>query len=153
RRHHEPRLRLQPGSEYRHPGREDQDHHRRDRPQRAPRQVREQPAVKRLVATAAVFLAAGCGGDLSPRIQMFAAYPSSVALGQPTELVFSVDLATSLSIDQGVGNVTGKKSVTVTPTGTTTYTLTATRSAWGTLLRSTATATVTTRPHGPASRI
>ncbi len=108
--------------------------------------------MKRLVATAAVLVAAGCSGDLSPHIQLFAGSPSAIALAQSTQLVFTVDFATSISIDQGVGDVTGMTSVTVTPTATTSYTLTASRSEWGHVVRSTATATVTVG-HGAASRI
>src|SRR5262249_42880657 len=48
--------------------------------------------------------------------------------------------------------VTGKKSVTVTPSATTTYTLTATRPWLGATLRSTATVTVTVG-HGTPSQI
>jgi hypothetical protein len=108
--------------------------------------------VKRLAATAALLVAAGCIGDLNPRIQLFGGSPSAIAPGQSTQLVFSVDFATSISIDQGVGDVTGMTSVTVTPTASTTYTLTASRSEWGHVVRSTATATVTVG-HGAASRI
>jgi hypothetical protein len=108
--------------------------------------------MKRLAAAAAVLVAAGCGGDLSPRIQLFTASPSAIALGDSAVLTFSVDVATSMSIDQGVGDVTGKKSVTVTPAATTTYTLTASRSDRGNILRSTAQVTVTVG-HGAAAEI
>jgi hypothetical protein len=108
--------------------------------------------LKRLAAAAAVLVAAGCGGDLYPRIQLFAGSPSAIALGQSADLVFTIDFADSVSIDQGVGDVTGMTSVTVTPAATTTYTLTATRSEWGHVVRSTATATVTVG-HGTAGQI
>ena len=109
--------------------------------------------MKRLAAAAAVLVAAGCGGDLSPRIQLFVASPSTIGPGGSTQLVFSVSLDASVTIDQGVGDVTGKTSVTVSPAATTTYTLTATSPWMGTLLRSTRTTTVAVGPHGPASRI
>src|SRR5229473_1284163 len=108
--------------------------------------------MKRLGLAVAVLVAAGCGGDLSPRIQLFSASKGAIALGESTELVFSVDFAASLSIDQGIGDVTGKNSVTVTPTATTTYTLTASRPDWGRTLRSTSTVTLTVG-HGAPSTI
>ena len=109
--------------------------------------------MKRLVATAGILVAMACGGDLSPRIHVFTASPNSIGPGQSTQLVFSVGLASSISIDQGVGDVTGKTSIIVSPTTTTIYTLTATRTQMGTLLKSSRTITVTVGTHGPASRI
>ena len=109
--------------------------------------------MKRLVATAGILVAMACGGDLSPRIHVFTASPNSIGPGQSTQLVFSVGLASSISIDQGVGDVTGKTSIIVSPTTTTIYTLTATRTQVGTLLKSSRTTTVTVGTHGPASRI
>src|SRR5207248_65437 len=153
RRHHQPGLRRERRSEYRHSEREDEDHHRRSRPHRAARRVREQPAMKRLVATAGILVAMACGGDLSPRIHVFTASPNSIGPGQSTQLVFSVGLASSISIDQGGGDVTGRTSIIVSPTTTTIYTLTATRTQMGTLLKSSRTTTVTVGTHGPASRI
>src|SRR5262245_36576367 len=108
--------------------------------------------MKRLAAAAAVLVAAGCGGDLSPQVELFTATPTAIALGGSAVLNFSADLASSVTIDQGIGDVTGKKSVTVTPSATTTYTLTATRPWMGTILRNTATVTVTVG-HGAASQI
>nr|WP_320132280.1 subtype B tannase [uncultured Holophaga sp.] len=83
----------------------------------------------------------GCGGGAGssasttssssvPVISSFAASTSSLTLGGSLTLSWSVSGATSLSIDQGVGTVTGS-SVSVTPsaTGSITYTLTATNSA------------------------
>jgi chitodextrinase len=61
-----------------------------------------------------------------PIIATFAASPASVPSGQTVTLSWSVQKETSLSIDQGVGLVTGTTSVTVTPRSTTIYTLTAT---------------------------
>ncbi|MGD1090719.1 MAG: Ig-like domain repeat protein [Bryobacteraceae bacterium] len=59
-----------------------------------------------------------------PTINSFAAAPSSVNQGQSTTLYWSVSGATTISINNGVGTVTGS-SVTVSPSQTTTYTLTA----------------------------
>jgi sugar lactone lactonase YvrE len=64
---------------------------------------------------------------LAPSILSFTANPAEVGSGLASTLSWSVIGATSLSIDNGVGVVTGS-SVTVHPTQTTTYTLTATNS-------------------------
>ncbi len=76
-----------------------------------------------------------------PTVSTFTASPSAITTGQSTTLSWSTTGATSLSIDQGVGAVTGT-SKTVSPTATTTYTLTATNSGGST----TKTVTVTVSP-------
>jgi hypothetical protein len=73
-----------------------------------------------------------------PVINSFAAAPTSISAGGTSTLSWSVTGATSLSIDQGVGVVTGT-SKDVTPSATTIYTLTATNATGN----ATATATVT----------
>jgi hypothetical protein len=89
------------------------------------------------ITCAAVLVA--CGGNNSkPSINSFSAIPTAILAGETSALSWDVTGATSLSIDQGVGTVTGT-AVPVTPGATKTYTLTATNSA-GT---ATATATVT----------
>ena len=75
-----------------------------------------------------------------PTISSFVATPSSITSGAASVLSWTVTNATTLSINNGVGTVTGT-SVPVAPTATTTYTLTATNSA-GTIATSTATITV-----------
>src|SRR3954463_9103377 len=85
-------------------------------------------------------LAVACGSDKAkPAIQAFTAAPDSVEVGTSTQLVFSATNASTLSIDNGVGDVTGKSSIAVTPAATTTYTLTATGDSGAV----TATATIT----------
>jgi hypothetical protein len=64
----------------------------------------------------------------APLIGSFAATPSSISLGASTLLSWTVSGASSLSIDHGVGVVTGT-SLSVTPAATTTYRLTATSDA------------------------
>lgn len=64
----------------------------------------------------------------NPTISSFSSSPSSITSGQATTLSWSVTDATSLSINNGVGNVTGLTSKNVSPTISTTYTLTATNS-------------------------
>ncbi len=65
----------------------------------------------------------------SPVISSFTASPASITSGASSTLSWSVNGATSLSINQGVGTVTGTTSKSVTPAATMTYTLTATNAA------------------------
>ena len=60
-----------------------------------------------------------------PVINSFTASPSTVNPGIVTNLSWSVANATSVSLDQGVGDVTGTTSIYLGPVVTTTYTLTA----------------------------
>jgi hypothetical protein len=88
------------------------------------------------------------GGATPPSITSFTAEPSTITAGQSTTLSWSVagTAPITLSINQGVGDVSGRTSVTASPTTTTTYTLTATNSA-GSDSRQ-ATVTVTPPPLG-----
>ena len=78
-----------------------------------------------------------------PVISSFTATPAIIAPGQSSTLAWTVAGATSLSLDQGIGTVTGN-SRTVAPVATSTYTLTATNSTGSV----TAAATVTVQPSG-----
>jgi hypothetical protein len=98
--------------------------------------------MKRLTFAVAAVLVASCSSDDKASIQVFTAAPDSIQAGASTQLIFAG--AGSLTIDQGVGDVTGKTSVTVTPAATTTYTLTAAKN--GGSVTKTASVTV-----GPAS--
>ena len=60
-----------------------------------------------------------------PVISSFKGSPSSIAVGGSSTLSWAVSTASSLSIDQGVGDVTGLTSVPVSPAVDTTYRLTA----------------------------
>ena len=60
-----------------------------------------------------------------PAINAFAASKTIVSVGETVTLSWNVDDATGLSIDQGVGDVTGTSSVQVDIFADTTYTLTA----------------------------
>jgi hypothetical protein len=104
--------------------------------------------VKRFLGTTCLLLLAACGGGSSdsgggggaaPAISGFAATPPSIAPGASTTLTWSVSGATGLSIDQGVGVVTGRTSLAVSPSATTTYTLTATNAAGSSSARATVT--------------
>jgi hypothetical protein len=82
------------------------------------------------VATSAL-VAVGCGiltgpddsGRLS--IQRFTASPDEINTGAKTVLLWSVDGAEAVNIDQGIGEVEASGSMQVTPQSTTTYTLSA----------------------------
>ena len=63
-----------------------------------------------------------------PVIQSFGASPASISAGQTSTLSWSVSNATSLTLDQGLGPVTGT-SRQVNPAATTRYTLTAANAA------------------------
>ncbi|MBL8031731.1 MAG: fibronectin type III domain-containing protein, partial [Candidatus Doudnabacteria bacterium] len=64
-----------------------------------------------------------------PTISSFTATPTTVTSGTAVTLAWQTNNATTLTIDQGIGTVTGTTSKTATPTASTTYTLTATGSA------------------------
>jgi hypothetical protein len=81
-----------------------------------------------------------------PTINSFTATPATIHVGESATLAWNVSEATSMTIDNGVGTVTGATGTkTVSPTATTAYTLTATNSD-GT---KTSTATVTIQPVPP----
>ena len=104
--------------------------------------------VNGLTATAqAAVTVTGSAGN--PIISSFTANPTSVTPPAGSLLSWSVTGATSLSIDQGVGTVTGT-STTVYPTVTTTYTLTASNGG-GSTLSAPVTVTVTAAGNGPAT--
>src|ERR1039458_2866706 len=83
-----------------------------------------------------------------PVISYFLANPTSVGPGIKTTLLWATSGATSVTIDHGVGTVTGN-SATVSPTAATTYTLTATNGAG----RVTATTTVSYIPDRKSTRL
>uniref|UniRef100_Q01Z63 OmpA/MotB domain protein n=1 Tax=Solibacter usitatus (strain Ellin6076) TaxID=234267 RepID=Q01Z63_SOLUE len=58
-------------------------------------------------------------------IVRFDATPNQISAGQSSTLTWIVQGATSVSINNGIGNVAASGSTTVSPTATTTYTLTA----------------------------
>ena len=64
------------------------------------------------------------GGTALPQIA-FSAIPQSIRAGQSTTLSWRVENASSVVIDQGIGSKPPSGSITVTPSQTTTYTLTA----------------------------
>jgi len=68
------------------------------------------------------------GAPPPPTITAFSASPATITAGQSTTLSWTVTGDTSLSMTQGIGNVFGQSSVTVSPSLTTIYTLTAVNS-------------------------
>ncbi|OGR05580.1 MAG: hypothetical protein A2511_04685 [Deltaproteobacteria bacterium RIFOXYD12_FULL_50_9] len=61
-----------------------------------------------------------------PPVVSISAVPGTIMAGQKTTLYFSCSNATAITIDQGVGPVTGLSFVEVSPAQTTEYTITAT---------------------------
>jgi peptidoglycan-associated lipoprotein len=64
-------------------------------------------------------------GSLKPTVLQFTVEPSVVERGQSATLRWSVNNATSISIDNGVGDVQSNGTRRITPAETTTYRLTA----------------------------
>ncbi len=83
----------------------------------------------------------------APVISSFTATPATVASSEPSTICWTVTGATGLSIDQGVGPVTGTCK-SVNPSATTTYTLTASNTQGG--VTATATRSVTVTVPAPA---
>ena len=81
-------------------------------------------ALSAMVAAATSCSSPGAASD-SPNVVRFEAAPPNIASGESAELSWEVTGAQDVSIDSGVGEVSGS-SVQVRPTTTTTYTLTAT---------------------------
>jgi len=63
-------------------------------------------------------------GQLAPRIMEFTAQPASVTAGQSVNLAWATENPQNPTIEPGLGKVTARGSRQVTPTATTTYTLT-----------------------------
>ena len=75
-------------------------------------------------------------GTATPVISNFTADPTTINAGDSASLSWSIAGATSVSIDNGVGMVNATSgNITVTPSSTTTYTLSAANSA-GTIIKS-----------------
>src|SRR2546425_1222393 len=73
--------------------------------------------------------AAGRGGrggqpGPAPRVITFEARPSSIRPGEPTVLVWQTENPAGLTIEPAIGPVTPRGSKQLTPSATTTYTLT-----------------------------
>ena len=88
-------------------------------------------------------------GRREPTISYFTVSPTSINSGGSATLLWSTANADSVSIDQGIGTVSARGSLKVSPTSTTTYTLTATN----TVKTVTATDKVTVRGTKPAPTI
>lgn len=91
----------------------------------------------------------GGGSTPAPTIPTFVATPASITAGQTSTLSWTTTDAATLSIDNGVGTVTGTTSTVVTPPTTTTYVLTATNS--NSSVTKSVTVTVTPAPPTPAA--
>ncbi len=80
-----------------------------------------------------------------PAISSFNSNPGTITAGQSATLSWNVTGSTLVSISPGIGAVSPSGSKTVTPSETTSYTITAVNDAGS----STTTATVTVNPSGP----
>jgi polysaccharide biosynthesis/export protein len=76
-----------------------------------------------------------------PQAPRFEAIPATVAAGQATQLTWTVEGATSVSIQPVVGSVPASGSAPVTPAETTTYTLTAVLPSGNVMAKATVTVT------------
>ena len=85
-----------------------------------------------------------------PTISSFTASPSSIATGQSSTLSWMSSGATTLSIDNAIGDVSSVTSRAVSPTATTTYVLTARNSA-GSVTASTTVTVSSLPPAGDAA--
>jgi hypothetical protein len=94
-------------------------------------------ALSAMVAAATSCSSPGAASD-SPNVVRFEAAPPNIASGESAELSWEVTGAQDVSIDSGVGEVSGS-SVQVRPTTTTTYTLTATNERGSTTANTTVT--------------
>lgn len=84
-------------------------------------------------ATAQVVVSGGASSvAVRAVVNSFNARPKCISKGCPTTLSWSVSNATSVSIDQGIGPVPPSGTRSVSPTASTTYTLTATNDAGST---------------------
>jgi peptidoglycan-associated lipoprotein len=115
-----------------------------------------------VAAALALFIAAGCHKKAAPpppppspppaaaptpskpTVNFFTAEPSTVSSGQPVSLRWSVTDASTVEIDNGIGQVSPNGSRFVNPTATTTYALTATNA--GGTTTSSVTVTVSAPP-------
>jgi hypothetical protein len=86
-----------------------------------------------------LFITGCAGGPITissfgqqPSIISFNAEPSSISAGESSDLSWNVSGATTISIDQGIGNVALTGTRAVAPVATTVYTLTASSSAGST---------------------
>lgn len=82
----------------------------------------------------------------APTVSSFTANPASITAGQTATLSWSVSGATTISIDNGVGDVSTLTSKAISPAQTTTYRLTATNSAGSASANATVTVTAAAPP-------
>jgi len=90
------------------------------------------------------------GCQAPPLVVEFSATPSEIESGESATLLWSVTEATSISIDQGIDDVSAVGTQTVSPMTTTAYTLTATNAA-GTVTKSVVITVTAASPPPPSS--
>lgn len=89
--------------------------------------------------------------SLTPDIVTFEASPDSIKAGESATLSWQVANATNVNIDQGVGTVTAKGTLKVSPKSTVTYTLTASNKSGSTTTKVHVTVSGTVAESTPAS--
>ena len=89
------------------------------------RQMKKQLVVIGIIFLLCTIIITGCSEQKNPVISSFEATPDQIEIGQTTQLSWIVSDASSVTIDNGIGDVTLSGNRTITPTETTTYTLTA----------------------------
>ncbi len=89
------------------------------------REMRKQIAIIGTTLLFCMIIISGCSEQKNPVISSFEAIPDEIELGQESQLRWNVVDATSITIDNGIGNVNLTGNKTITPIETTTYTMTA----------------------------
>src|ERR1700694_1637669 len=84
-----------------------------------------------------------------PSITSFSTTSSTIAAGQSATLSWSISGATSVTLDQGIGDVSSLTSKSVSPAQSTTYTLTAKNSGGTTVAQVTVSVSAPPPPTGP----
>jgi hypothetical protein len=81
--------------------------------------------VKKVISIGLLIIILALGLGCAPSVVVFDANPRTITVGQSATIVWNVTGAGSVIIDPGVGTASPAGSITVSPTATTTYTLSA----------------------------
>ena len=89
------------------------------------RKMKKQIAAIGVICLLSTLLITGCEEQKTPEITSFTVNPEEIEIGQSSQLQWIVKNATSVRINNGIGIVNLTGTYTITPTDSTTYTLTA----------------------------
>ena len=89
------------------------------------RKMKKQIAAIGLICMLSTLLICGCEEQKTPEITSFTVNPDEIEIGESSQLHWVVKNATSVRIDNGIGIVNLTGTYTITPTDSTTYTITA----------------------------